>query len=58
MPTPVKALTVATTVSLAAVICATVAAGPQAVLWVIWACWAVLAGTTAAVLVADHRRRA
>ncbi|MET9909656.1 hypothetical protein ABZZ74_23125 [Streptomyces sp. NPDC006476] len=56
MQTPAKALAIATPVSLPAVIAATVAAGPRLVLWVMWACWVVLAVTTAAVLAADRRQ--
>ncbi|MFE6757006.1 hypothetical protein ACFVDQ_25915 [Streptomyces sp. NPDC057684] len=56
MQTPVKALTIATTASLAALVAATVAAGSQVTVWVPWACCAALAVTTAAVLVADRRK--
>ncbi|MFE2042361.1 hypothetical protein ACFXAZ_15800 [Streptomyces sp. NPDC059477] len=55
----VKALTIATPMSLLALTATTVAAGMQpTVIPVLWAVWAMLAVTTLAVAVADRRQRA
>jgi hypothetical protein len=51
----VRACVIATVASLAAVVAATVAAGPR--VW-LWAAWGVLAAVTVAVVVADRRKRA
>ncbi|MFF4552673.1 hypothetical protein [Streptomyces sp. NPDC001422] len=56
MQTPVKALVIATPVSLVALAVATAAAGSQPTIWVLWAAWALLAGITAAVVIADRRQ--
>lgn len=54
MGTPTKALAVATTASLTAVIAATVAAGAR---WWLWAAWAALAAVTIAVVAIERRDR-
>lgn len=54
MTTPVKALAVCTTASLAAVIAATVAAGSRP--W-LWAAWGALGIVTAVTFAVDRRQR-
>ncbi|MFE4666941.1 hypothetical protein ACFRI7_36205 [Streptomyces sp. NPDC056716] len=55
----VKALTIATPMSLLALTATTVVAGMQpTVIPVMWAAWALLAVTTLTVALADRRRRA
>lgn len=55
MQTPVKALVVATTASLVAVLAAAVAGSAPAWLWVAWVALAVV---TAGAVVAERRQRA
>ncbi|MFG2434624.1 hypothetical protein [Streptomyces sp. NPDC048508] len=57
MQTPVKALVIATAASLVALAVVTAVAGSQPTIWILWTAWALIAVTTAAAVVADHRQQ-